>query len=90
MGVGNTQWSALTHRKLVANIAQTTCCRAITLDYPLAPENPFPAALMKARQTYLWLLQRGYSAENIILDEDSSSGWGIGRFSTAPAKTRKR
>lgn len=73
-GGGNSQGSCLTHRKLAACLAQYSGCRTLVLEYPLAPENRFPAALLNCHQAYLWLLANGYSAEDIILAGDSSGG----------------
>ncbi|MCR4850912.1 MAG: alpha/beta hydrolase [Lachnospiraceae bacterium] len=43
-------------------------------DYRVAPENPYPAALDDAAQTYNWLLSQGYQADNIIVSGDSAGG----------------
>jgi acetyl esterase/lipase len=44
------------------------------VEYRLAPEHPFPAALEDARKAYDWLLENGVSAENIFLAGDSAGG----------------
>lgn len=49
-------------------------CPVLTPDYRVAPENPYPAALEDALSAYNWLLDRGYSGENIILAGDSAGG----------------
>jgi acetyl esterase/lipase len=46
----------------------------LTPDYRVAPENPFPAALMDAVASYQWLLDRGWFAEQIIVAGDSAGG----------------
>jgi acetyl esterase/lipase len=66
--------SPATHRGLVGNIAQTSQARALLIDYRLAPENPFPAALEDALAAYRWLLEKGYSTENIAIGGDSAGG----------------
>ena len=46
----------------------------LSIDYRVAPENPFPAALEDAYTAYEWLLHLGYSSEQIILVGDSAGG----------------
>src|SRR5262249_40106661 len=48
--------------------------RALLLDYRLAPEHPFPAALEDAVAAYEWLLARGIAPERIVLGGDSAGG----------------
>ncbi|MHA1112380.1 MAG: alpha/beta hydrolase [Promethearchaeota archaeon] len=46
-----------------------------SIDYRLAPENPYPAALDDAFETYTWLLEEKFiSPENIIVMGDSAGG----------------
>ena len=49
--------SAATHRGLVSYIAYQTGVRALSINYRLAPENPFPAGLDDCIAAYQWLLQ---------------------------------
>lgn len=46
----------------------------LSLDYRLAPEYVFPAALEDALAAYDWALDRGYSENEIILAGDSAGG----------------
>jgi acetyl esterase/lipase len=46
----------------------------LTPDYRVAPENPFPAALLDAVASYQWLLDKGWFADQIILAGDSAGG----------------
>ena len=43
-------------------------------DYRVAPEDPYPAALEDALDSYQWLLDRGFKGEQIILAGDSAGG----------------
>lgn len=46
----------------------------LTVDYRVAPENPYPAALLDAYAAYEWLLDQGWFSEQIILAGDSAGG----------------
>lgn len=46
----------------------------LSIDYRVAPENPYPAALEDALAAYDWLIERGYKEENIIFAGDSAGG----------------
>lgn len=46
----------------------------LTIDYRVAPQNPYPAALMDAYDAYLWLLEKGYEPGHIIFAGDSAGG----------------
>ena len=46
----------------------------LTIDYRIAPEHPFPAALDDALCAYRWLLDKGYTEDKIILGGDSAGG----------------
>lgn len=48
--------------------------RVLTVDYRVAPENPYPAALMDAYAAYEWLLAHGWFSEQVILAGDSAGG----------------
>jgi acetyl esterase/lipase len=44
------------------------------VDYRLAPEHPFPAAIDDAVGAYRWLLQQGVPAKSIVIGGDSAGG----------------
>lgn len=46
----------------------------LTIDYRVAPENPYPAALLDAYEAYVYLISQGWFAEQIILAGDSAGG----------------
>ena len=66
--------SAEARRPLVAEIAKAAGARALVIDYRLAPEHPFPAALDDAISAYRWLLGNGTTPQGIVLVGDSAGG----------------
>lgn len=46
----------------------------VSVDYRVAPENPYPAAVDDALAAYLWILQAGYLPEKVIFGGDSAGG----------------
>ena len=73
-GGGYVMCSPDTHRMLVARVARVTGARVLNLDYRLAPEFPFPAALDDTMACYRWLLARGHKPGEILLAGDSAGG----------------
>ena len=62
------------HRHLVAEAGRAAGCWALALDYRLAPENPFPAAVEDAVAGYRYLLARGLKSGRIAVAGDSAGG----------------
>jgi monoterpene epsilon-lactone hydrolase len=73
-GGGYISCSPATHRPISATLARKSRLRVFSLDYPLAPENPFPAALDNVFSAYRWLLAQNISPEKIALAGDSAGG----------------
>jgi epsilon-lactone hydrolase len=73
-GGGYSIGSVNTHADLVSRIARATGGRAFSLNYRLAPENPFPAAVDDATTAYRWLLKQGVRPETIVIGGDSAGG----------------
>lgn len=66
--------SVNTHRELVARLALAAQCSALVINYRLAPEHPFPAALEDALKAYRWLIAEGHDPSCIFLAGDSAGG----------------
>ncbi len=62
------------HRHLAAEAGRAAGIAALALDYRLAPEHPFPAAVNDALAGYRFLLARGIGAERIAIAGDSAGG----------------
>jgi acetyl esterase/lipase len=73
-GGGYIMGSPRTHRELAARIAREAAARVLLLDYRLAPEHPFPAAVDDATAAYRWLRGRGLDARSIAVAGDSAGG----------------
>jgi epsilon-lactone hydrolase len=62
------------HRHLVVQAGRVARVRTLALDYRLAPEHPFPAALDDALAAYRFLLSEGYAPADIVLAGESAGG----------------
>jgi epsilon-lactone hydrolase len=62
------------HRHLVAEAGRAAGCRALALDYRLAPEQPFPAPVEDALAGYRFLLDRGIAPGRVAIAGDSAGG----------------
>lgn len=62
------------YRSLTSWIAHNSGASVITIDYRLAPEHPFPAALDDAFAAYSELLDRGCDPARLALCGDSAGG----------------
>lgn len=74
-GGGYSCGSIDSHASLMARFAKETGIVYLGIDYRLAPENPFLAALDDALAAYDWLLQEGgYAAHDVVVMGDSAGG----------------
>jgi monoterpene epsilon-lactone hydrolase len=73
-GGGHVAGSAFGYRHLAGAIATAAQMPALVIDYRLAPEHPYPAALQDAVNAYLWLRDTGADASKIVVAGESSAG----------------
>jgi acetyl esterase/lipase len=73
-GGGFRMASALAYRSFGSNVAKVMGGRVVLVDYRLAPENPFPAALDDTEAVYRALLDGGARPEQIAVAGDSAGG----------------
>lgn len=62
------------HRELIARLVISTKCRTLAINYSLAPEDPFPAALEDSLKAYNWILSKGTDPSRICIAGDSAGG----------------
>src|SRR6266542_6266813 len=73
-GGGFVTGSSSLYRHLTWRLAAAARARLLSVDYRLAPEHPFPAALEDAVAAYRWLLADGADARQIAVMGDSAGG----------------
>lgn len=73
-GGGYVGGSIASHRNLTGNLALASKCQLLSVEYRLAPENPHPAAVEDALNSYKWLLSEGYDPKKIAISGDSAGG----------------
>lgn len=66
--------SVASHREFLVRLANATRAKILAIDYRLAPEHPFPAALEDAVSAYRWLLAQGLPPADLMLAGDSAGG----------------
>ena len=62
------------HRSMLTHLAAAIDGRILAVDYRLAPEHPFPAALDDACTAYRWVLSCGVDARRVVVAGDSAGG----------------
>lgn len=73
-GGGYSSGSCVTHRDLAARLSLASGARVLLLDYRLAPEHPFPAAVEDAVAGYRWLIEGGIEPADVAIGGDSAGG----------------
>jgi acetyl esterase/lipase len=73
-GGGYVIGSITAYRALAARIAVAARARALAIEYRLAPEHPYPAAIDDAVAAYRWLLDQGIAPSRLAVAGDSAGG----------------
>jgi len=73
-GGGYVMGSINTHRALAGEISRAAQAAVLLVDYRLAPETPFPAAVEDGVASYRWLLQQGFKPQHLAIAGDSAGG----------------
>jgi|TARA_Y100000310_G_scaffold35292_1_gene33357 acetyl esterase/lipase len=73
-GGGYVMGSLNTHRELCSRIARSCRASVLNVDYRLAPEHPYPAAVEDGVSSYQWLLDQDTDPATILIGGDSAGG----------------
>ncbi len=73
-GGGYVIGSTHTHRTLAYDLCKAAGARLLNVDYRLAPEHPFPAAVDDAVAAYRWFLETGADPASTVIGGDSAGG----------------
>jgi monoterpene epsilon-lactone hydrolase len=76
-GGGYVFGSPKTHRQVLIAMAKSFDAPVYGLDYRLAPEHPFPAAVEDAANAYRWLLERHRQASIVLAGDSAGAGLAI-------------
>jgi monoterpene epsilon-lactone hydrolase len=69
--------SPKTHRQVILAMAKAFDAPVYALDYRLAPEHPFPAAVEDAAKAYRWLLERHPKMQIALAGDSAGAGLAI-------------
>lgn len=73
-GGGYAMGSNRTHLQLACRITKAARAQTMLLEYRLAPENPYPAAVEDVVKAYRWLLEHGTKPHQVVIAGDSAGG----------------
>ena len=76
-GGGYVKGSINIHREFMSRISRASKARVLIIDYRLAPEHPFPAAVEDASTAYQWLIEDQEIAPNNLIIAGDSAGGGL-------------
>lgn len=77
-GGGYRVGSIISHQGFGSHLASLIPTRVLLIDYRLAPEDPFPAAVDDSLAAYRWMLDTGIDPASIALIGDSAGGGLVG------------
>jgi len=66
--------SVAAYRPFTSGLAEKLKLPVLSVEYRLAPENPFPAGLLDVKNVYQSLIKKGFAPQDIILLGDSAGG----------------
>ena len=74
-GGGYIAGSIKSHKGLAAELSRMSKARVLLIDYRLAPEHIFPAAIVDSTKAYRWLISNeGILPNNVIIGGESAGG----------------
>lgn len=73
-GSGYNLCSTRTHRPLVSRLAEQSRLTVFSAEYRLAPKHVFPAAAEDVERAYDWLLDQGWTPDQVVVAGDSAGG----------------
>ncbi|MHA2283436.1 MAG: alpha/beta hydrolase [Promethearchaeota archaeon] len=73
-GGGYIMGNLKSRRIIPYHLSRATHFRCLNIEYRLAPENPFPAALEDAIEAYKWLISEGFDPKKIVIGGESAGG----------------
>jgi len=73
-GGGYVIGSINTHRSLAGRLSRAAKAHVLVIDYRLAPEHPYPAAVDDSVAAYRWMLAQGLKPSRIAVAGDSAGG----------------
>ena len=63
-----------THHGFCHALAKTSNCLVVSVDYRLAPEHRYPAAVEDATAAYRWIISTGVDPTSVVITGDSAGG----------------
>ncbi|MBM4258690.1 MAG: alpha/beta hydrolase [Deltaproteobacteria bacterium] len=87
-GGGYVMGSPNTHRSLGGEVSRASQAAVLMLDYRLAPESPFPAAIDDGVAAFEWLIAQGFKPQNLAIAGDSAGG-GLAAATLLALRDRK-